>query len=200
MAAIEARNYSPRALQFLERCFDVFCAHGLENTTMKMLSEACGVTNAALVYYFGTKDRIVIDATAHCMAKVEDDFMALAPQNAADIERFLRQMPRLTAEMHGAKYRFMYQVYASPKYRDQGREFFAGVDLRYGRYARQLSGKLGLPADYIQGMTYAFVRACVHYALFEDEKYLDLQLAAIRTSLRAVLAAGQTQPQKEADL
>lgn len=156
---------------------------------MKMLSEACGVSNAALVYYFGTKDRIVIDATAHCMAKVEDDFMALAPQNAPDIERFLRQMPRVTAEMHGAKYRFMYQVYASPKYRQNGRDFFEGVNRRYGQYARQLSGKLGLPADYIQGMTYAFVRACVHYALFEDERYLELQLAAIRTSLRAVLAA-----------
>lgn len=38
-------------------------------------------------------------------------------------------------------------------------------------------------------MTYSFVRACVHYALFEDEEYLNLQLNAIRTSLRAVLAA-----------
>lgn len=167
----------------------MFCQHGLENTSLKMLSEACGVSNAALVYYFGTKDAIVIESTAHCMAKVEDDFMANAPQSVPDIERFLREMPYLTARMHGAKYRFMYQVYASPKYRQSGREFFEGVNRRYGEYARQLSGKLGLPADYIQGMTYSFVRACVHYALFEDEEYLNLQLNAIRTSLRAVLAA-----------
>ena len=33
-------------------------------------------------------------------------------------------------------------------------------------------------------MIYIFVRACVHYALFEDEAYLKLQLDAIRTSLR----------------
>ena len=33
-------------------------------------------------------------------------------------------------------------------------------------------------------MIYIFVRACVHYALFEDEEYLKLQLDAIRTSLR----------------
>ena len=186
---IENRLRSPRATELLEKCFDVFCENGLENTTMKMLSQACGVSNAALVYYFGNMERIVIEATAHCMAKVEDDFMALAPKNAPDIERFLRQMPRVTAEMHGAKYRFMYQVYASPKYRQSGRKFFEGVNRRYGEYARQLSGKLGLPADYIQGMTYSFVRACVHYALFEDEEYLNLQLNAIRTSLRAVLAA-----------
>lgn len=149
MALIENRLRSPRATELLEKCFDVFCENGLENTTMKMLSQACGVSNAALVYYFGNMERIVIEATAHCMAKVEDDFMALAPKNAPDIERFLRQMPRVTAEMHGAKYRFMYQVYAIPKYRQSGREFFEGVNRRYGEYARQLSGKLGLPADYI---------------------------------------------------
>ena len=149
-----------------------------------MLSEACGVTNAALIYYFGSKDNIVIESTAHCMAKVEDDFMAKAPTSFEDIERFLREMPYLTANLHGAKYRFMYQVYASPKYRQHGKEFFKGVNVRYHQYAVQLSSKLGMPVDFVQGMIYIFVRACVHYALFEDEEYLKLQLDAIRTSLR----------------
>ncbi len=183
---MKANRNSERGMEFLEICFDTFCEYGLENTSMQKLSEACGVTNAALVYYFGTKDDIVIEATAHCMAKVEDDFMAKAPTSFMDIERFLREMPYLTAKLHGAKYRFMYQVYASPKYREEGKVFFNGVNIRYHRYAQMLSEKLGLPADFIQGMTYVFVRACVHYALFEDEEYLQLQLNAIRTSLKAV--------------
>lgn len=155
---------------------------------MQKLSEACGVTNAALVYYFGTKDNIIIESTAHCMAKVEDDFMERAPRSFADIERFLREMPYITAKLHGEKYRFMYQVYASPKFQEEGRAFFRGVNVRYHKYAEMLSGKLGLPVDLIQGMTYLFVRACVHYALFEDEDYLQLQLNAIRASLRAIAA------------
>ena len=153
-----------------------------------MLADACGVTNGSLLYYFESKDNLVIEATAHCMAKVEDDFMAQAPTSFADIERFLREMPYLTAKLHGAKYRFMYQVYASPKYREYGKEFFKGVNIRYHNYAELLSGKLGMPTDFIQGMTYLFVRACVHFALFEDEDYLQLQLNAIRTSLRAFIA------------
>ena len=112
-----------------------------------------------------------------------------APKSVPDIERFLREMPYLTARMHGAKYRFMYQVYASPKFREHGIEFFKGVNQRYRKYAEMLSGKLGMPVDYIQGMTYTLVRACVHYALFEDEEYLNLQLNAIRVSLRAYLGA-----------
>ena len=176
-----------RKIELLKICFDTFCESGLENTGMKKLADACGITNGALIYYFGSKDNLVIESTAYCMAKVEDDFMANAPTSFEDIERFLREMPYLTAKMHGAKYRFMYQVYASPKYREYGKEFFKGVNVRYHEYAVQLSKKLGMPADFIQGMTYIFVRACVHYALFEDEEYLKLQLGAIRTSLRLFL-------------
>ena len=185
----EEKGIPARRVAFLETCFDVFCENGLENTSLKMLAESCGVTNGNLLYYFGSKDGIIIEATAHCMAKVEDDFMANAPTSFADIERFLREMPYLTAKLHGAKYRFMYQVYASPKYREQGKAFLGGVNIRYRKYAELLSGKLGMPADFIQGMTYLFVRACVHYALFEDEEYLQLQLNAIRASLRAFITA-----------
>ena len=185
------RGIPERRIAFLETCFEVFCENGLENTGLKMLAEACGVTNGSLLYYFGSKDNIIIESTAHCMAKVEDDFMAKAPTSFEDIERFLQEMPYLTAKLHGAKYRFMYQVYASPKYRKYGREFFKGVNVRYHRYAELLSGKLGMPADFIQGMIYVFVRACVHYALFEDEEYLKLQMDAIRTSLRLFVRESQ---------
>lgn len=185
---INPNRNEERARELLEICFNVFCENGLENTGMQKLADACKVTKAGLIYYFGSKDNLVVEATAYCMAKVEDDFMAKAPTSFADIERFLREMPYLTAKLHGAKYRFMYQVYASPQYREYGKEFFKGVNVRYRKYAEMLSGKLQMPAEYIQGMTYMFVRACVHYALFEDEEYLNLQLNAIRASLRAFIA------------
>lgn len=186
-----------RRVAFLETCFDTFCRNGLENTSLQMLADACGVANGNLVYYFGTKDNLIIEATAHGMAKVEDDFMAQAPTSFADIERFLREMPYLTAKLHGAKYRFMYQVYASPKYREYGKAFFAGVNVRYHQYAELLSPKLGLPVELVQGMTYLFVRACVHYAMFEDEAYLQLQLNAIRAALVAISGQAGALPSQE---
>ncbi len=191
----DEKGIPERRIAFLETCFEVLCENGLENTSLKMLAEACSVTNGSLLYYFGSKDNIIIESTAHCMAKVEDDFMTKAPTSFADIERFLREMPYLTAKLHGAKYRFMYQVYASPKYRKHGKAFFKGVNVRYRKYAELLSGKLGMPVDYIQGMIYIFVRACVHYALFEDGDYLNLQLNVIRTSLK--LFVKERKPKEE---
>lgn len=196
MRVINSNRNQERSKEFLEICYEVICENGLENTGMQKMADACKVTKTALSYYFGSRDNLIIEATAHCMAKVEDDFMARAPQNFADIERFLREMPYITAKLHGAKYRVMYQVYASPRYRDEGRKFFKGVNIRYRKYAELLSGKLGMSADFIQGMIYQFVRACVHYAMFEDEEYLNLQLNAIRTSLQAVAEVKQKEEEK----
>lgn len=75
----------------LETCFEAFCEYGLENTGMKKLSDACGVTNGALIYHFGTKDNMVIASTAYCMAKVEEDFMSKAPKDFADIEEIEKE-------------------------------------------------------------------------------------------------------------
>ena len=169
--------------RLLELCFDCFCRNGLEGTSTKMLAEACGMSSGNIFHYFSTKDEIIIKSTAHCMAKVEDDFMANAPENAADIRRFLKEIPYWTAEKHGAKYRFMYQVYTSPKYRKYGTEFFSGATKRYTEYAKLLEPKIGIPWQVIRPLIYMFVRACVHYALFEDEEYLKPQLALIEEIL-----------------
>lgn len=166
-------------IKMLEKCFDCFCKNGLENTSTKKLAEACGMTDGNIFHYFASKDEIIIKSTAHCMAKVEDDFMEQAPKDMDDIERFLEEVPYWTAKKHGKKYRFMYQVYASPKYREYGKEFFAGVTKRYTEYAKSLEPTLGIPWQTLQPLIYMFVRACVHYALFEDEDYLKPQIALI---------------------
>ena len=173
------RGIPEKRVAYLETCFNVFCENGLENTGLKMLADACGVSNANLLYYFGDKDSIITEATAHCMAKVEDDFMEQAPKDMADIKRFLEEIPYWTAKKHGKKYRFMYQVYASPKYREYGKEFFEGVTERYTEYAEFLEPRIVIPQKIIRPLIYLFVRACVYYALFEDEEYLLPQIERI---------------------
>ena len=56
----------------------------------------------------------------------------------------------------------------------------------YTEYAKSLEPTLGIPWQTLQPLIYMFVRACVHYALFEDEDYLKLQLGAIRAALAAI--------------
>lgn len=176
-------RWQRKKTELMELCYDCMAEHGLSSIGIRMLAEHCGCTSAVLYDYFENLDDLIVQATEHCMSKVEDDFMARAPQDAADLERFINEIPYWTAEKHGKKYRLMYQIYTHPKYIAYGKKFFEGVNRRYSAYAGQLEGKLGMPCSVITPFIFILVRAGVHYALFEDEYYLQSQLGVLKQSI-----------------
>ena len=104
-------------------------------------------------------DDLIVQSTAYCMEKVEDDFMAKAPPDPQDLMRFIDEIPYWTARQHGKKYRLMYQVYTHPKYIEHGKKFFEGVNERYTAYARLLEPKIGIPYSVITPLIFIFGRA-----------------------------------------
>ncbi|MCI5514311.1 MAG: TetR/AcrR family transcriptional regulator [Eubacterium sp.] len=169
--------------EIMEKCYDCYAEHGLAGTGASTLAEACGISKASLYTYFSGLDDLIIQSTAYCMAKVEDGFMELAPENPGDVLRFLEEVPYWTAREHGKKYRLMYQVYTHPKYIEEGKKFFDGVNKRYTQYAKTLEPKLGIPYTVITPLIFIFVRASVHYAMFEDEYYLKSQMSVLKESV-----------------
>ena len=177
------RQHNERKTEIMERCFECYAENGFTGTGIKALAAACGCTTGNLYAYFKNLDELIIESTAHCMAKVEDDFMAKAPADAKDVMRFIEEIPYWTAKKHGKKYRLMYQVYTHPKYIEYGKKFFKGVDKRYTEYAKLLEPKLGIPCDVLTPLIFILVRACVHYAMFEDEYYLKSQTEILKQTV-----------------
>lgn len=177
-------RHDSRKLELMERSYACFAEHGLGGVGMRSLAAYCGCSVAVFYHYFKDLDDMIVQSTAYCMSKVEDDFMALAPTNVEELWQFVRDIPYWTAEKHGKKYRLMYQVYTHPKYREYGKRFFEGVNLRYTAYAKSLESKLGIPYDVITPLIFILIRACVHYALFEDEFYLKAQLRVLEGSIQ----------------
>lgn len=173
--------------EIMEKCFECYCEYGLRDTGIKELGRYCGMTSANLYGYFENVDDLILQSTEYCMTKVEDGFMELAPENPQDILRFIDEVPYWTAREHGKKYRLMYQVYTHPKYIKNGKNFFEGVYKRYSEYAAQLSPKLGIPVDILSGFIFIFVRAAVHYALFENEAYLKASMKSLKISVFSIL-------------
>lgn len=85
----------------MEKCFECYCDNGLRNTGIKELGKYCGMTSANLYSYFNNVDELIIQSTAYCMTKVEDDFMELSPKNPQDIMRFISEIPKWSAQKHG---------------------------------------------------------------------------------------------------
>lgn len=178
--------------EIMEKCYECYCDNGLRDTGIKELGRYCGMTSANLYSYFPCVDDIIVKSTAHCMAQVEQEFMAKAPENIEELYRFIEEVPYWAAEKYGKKYRLMYQVYTHPKYIEYGKKFFEGVNERYTEYAQRLSPKLGISVEELSGFIFLFVRATVHYAMFEDEFYLKTQIKSLKTLLSTILNKGQS--------
>lgn len=183
MGTMNVKAHEAKKTHIMIKCFECYAEHGFGSVGIKGLAEACGISSGNLYSYFENLDDLIIQSTEYCMSKVEEDFMAKAPDNASDLGRFIDEIPYWTAEKHGKKYRLMYQIYTHPKYREYGQKFFVGVDYRYTEYAKQLEGKLGIPYQKLTGLIYILIRASVHYALFEDEFYLQSQITVLKESI-----------------
>lgn len=185
--------FQKKKQEIMEKCYECYAEYGLFGVGVKALAKACGYTPASLYTYFEDLDDLIIQSTEYCMSKVEDDFMARAPENLADVMRFIEEIPYWTAEKHGKKYRLMYQVYTYPKYREHGKKFFTGVNKRYTEYAKSLEDKIGIPYDLATPLIFILIRACVHYALFEDEFYLKTQLEVLKKGIKMFMEKNQAQ-------
>ena len=109
------QQHNERKREMMEKCFECYAENGLTGTGIKALADACGCTKANLYSYFKNLDELIIESTAYCMEKVEDDFMEMAPTDPKDVVRFVKEVPYWTAKKHGKKYRLMYQIYTHPK-------------------------------------------------------------------------------------
>ncbi len=175
--------HNQKKAYIMEHAFDCYAEHGLGNIGIPVLAKACDMSEANLYRYFSSLDELIIQSTEHCMSKVEDDFMAKVPSGPNELESFIDEIPYWTAQHHGKKYRLMYQIYTNPKYREYGKKFFDGVNKRYSEYSNSLAERIGFPTDVLRPMIFVFVRACVHYALYEDEFYLQEQLRFLKQSI-----------------
>lgn len=180
MANYTDEQWNANKENLMVKCYEAFADLGLQGTGVRKLAEYYGYSTSMIYTYFKDLDDLIIESTAYCMSKVEDDFMQVSPKNFEDLERFLLEVPHWTAQKHGKKYRLMYQVYTHPKYREHGKVFFEGVNKRYAEYADEVAAKIGIPADKVRPMIFTFVRACVHYALYEDEFYLHEQIGLLK--------------------
>ncbi len=181
------KAYQAKKEEVMEKCFECYAEHGLMGTGIKALADACGFSKASIYTYFDSLDDLIIESTAYCMAKIEDEFMAKAPHDPKDIPDFFAEMPYWAASRHGKKYRLMYQIYTHPKYLEHGKKFFDGVNRRYTEYAKQLEHQLGIPYMPLTSLIFTFSNASIHYAMFQDEFYLETQLEMLKHAVPMII-------------
>ena len=100
MKGRDEQAFQRKKAEIMETCFNCYAENGLTGTGIQVLADACGLSKASLYTYFDTLDDLIVESTAYCMRKVEDDFMQLSPTWIQDIPKFIDEVPYWTAEHH----------------------------------------------------------------------------------------------------
>lgn len=74
-------NNEARRIQMLRSAAELICERGFSDTRIADVAKRAGVSSALVIYYFGTRDRLLVDALRYS----EESFYSVAEQMLADI-------------------------------------------------------------------------------------------------------------------
>ena len=72
----------------MEKCYDCYAENGLASVGVRSWRSPVGAAPPCCISILNLDD-LIVQSTAYCMEKVEDDFMAKAPTDPQDLMRFI---------------------------------------------------------------------------------------------------------------
>lgn len=74
-----------RRLEILDRAIEVFAERGAYATSLRSIAQAIGISHAALLHYFDSREQLLIAVYEHAEAKREADPHTPEPTGAVDV-------------------------------------------------------------------------------------------------------------------
>lgn len=75
------QDNEPRRIEMLRAAAELICERGFGDTRIADVAKRAGVSSALVIYYFGTRDRLLVDALRYS----EESFYAAAEQMLAEV-------------------------------------------------------------------------------------------------------------------
>ena len=74
-------NNEPRRIEMLRAAAELICERGFGDTRIADVAKRAGVSSALVIYYFGTRDRLLVDALRYS----EESFYEAAEKMLAEV-------------------------------------------------------------------------------------------------------------------
>lgn len=84
-------NNEARRIQMLRTAAELICERGFSDTRIADVAKRAGVSSALVIYYFGTRDRLLVDALRHS----EESFYTAAEQMLAEVSSLRERLSLL---------------------------------------------------------------------------------------------------------
>ena len=165
---ISEEKKQQKKVEIMEKSFARYCETGLRDTGIKDLAKACGMTAPNFYSYFDNLDQLIVEATEHCMIKIENEILDKAPTTREEIVPFIEYIFGNSRELRIRQYE------------------------RYGVYAQNLEKVLGVSRYLILTWIISLEQAIIQYALFENETMYTLQKKSLENMANSMLNVSQS--------
>lgn len=161
--------------EVLKTSFEYLVQNGLENTSVRDLCKAVGISSGSLYYWFDGKDDIYISVAQYGLARVAEVLFDFAFGTIQNLEKFFEEsldaIDKVKMEL-----RFIYQVAASPVYGERMRLKADALHVSYSRYVSELSKKLGCTEEILRPVVFMYISVILDYVVWEDKSVSQMQL------------------------
>lgn len=172
--------------EILKKCFGYFVRHGLEGVTMRKMCEQTGIAVSSAYYWFGNKDKAILDATEWGLKFVSDRLFDYVYRYRDNLECVI-----LTFSEYAMKYkeelRFVHQVATSQKYGSEMRPIANRLTSVYDKYIATLASEFKCDENELRPYGYLFVSSVLDYVVWHDKPKMETEIACIFRSIRNII-------------
>ena len=161
--------------EFLEPSFQYLVKNGLENTSVRDLCKAMGISYGSLYYWFDGKDDIYISVVKYGIGKVADNLFRFAFETIDNpkvfFDSFLDEVKKYKMEL-----RLVFQFATSPDYGDIVRKKAEDFIKVYDMYITELAKIIGSTPEKVAPIIYMLISVLVDFVIWEDINASKIQM------------------------
>lgn len=163
---------------FLEPAFNYLVKNGLENSSMRELCKAMGVSSGSVYYWFDGKDDIYINTVKYGINKIVDNMFGIflehinSPRLFFDV--FLDEVDKYKAE-----FRLAIQVTSSPVYGSLIRKKTDEFKPIYDRYITMLCEEIKVSKEIMTPIIYMLIAILTDYVVWDDREAAEMSVTTI---------------------
>ena len=161
--------------EFLEPSFQYLVKNGLENTSVRDLCKAMGISYGSIYYWFEGKDDIYTSVVEYGIGKVATKLFNALFEKAHDPElffnTFLNDIDNYIEEL-----RLVFQFATSIEYGKVLRKKTEEFKDVYQKYIEELSAISGVSPEDMAPIIYMLISILVDYVVWQDRPVSEMQL------------------------
>lgn len=172
-----------RRKEVIDISLRVFAEKGLLTTSSRELSAALNMQNAAIYYYFKSKDDLVIACAEEAAFRLENQLIAPLVHQLNNIDDLFFNL-QIKADEMASLMRFLVKAFATPKYHEKLIPTLDGISKRYKKYAEMFAEVLDADISLVEPYVYMGITAATNYMIFGDNSFIKPQFDLIKAQLK----------------